>query len=214
MKRFQRIQIVRKRLTEPEHVNVFHDMLMDHGLHETTIAVADEIVACHKNGGRIFAFGNGGSASDADHFVGELVGWYNDKKRIRAAIGAATPFGLSGPTAIANDTSYLDVFRRYVEANVRKGDVVFGITTSGKSANVLEALNMAGALEAVTVAETGAVDELSFRREGMDVIIRPRYHIKIPSPNGLLDTPRVQEGYFFVNHMIAELVEQSLLEED
>jgi len=104
-------------------------------------------------GGRVLTFGNGGSAADAQHLAGELVGRY---LRDRAALSAiALTTDPSVITAVANDLGYETVFRRQVEAHGRPGDVAFGISTSGRSPNVVQAMAAARARGLVTVALTG-----------------------------------------------------------
>lgn len=106
------------------------------------------------NGGKLLAFGNGGSAADAQHFVGELDGHFTSERGALPAIALST--NTSSMTAIANDYSYADVFSRPVEALANEKDVVVGISTSGNSANVLKAIEAARKKGAYTVAFTGS----------------------------------------------------------
>lgn len=114
---------------------------------------ASRLDACFRNGGKLIAFGNGGSAADAQHFVGELDGHFTKERGALPAIAVST--NTSSMTAIGNDYSYEDIFSRPVEALANKGDIVVGISTSGNSANVLKAINAAKDRGAYTVALTG-----------------------------------------------------------
>src|SRR3989344_5400713 len=118
-------------------------------------AVADAIVKCYKDGGKLMIFGNGGSAADAMHFAAEFEGQLSSIDKGRKALSALTPFNISALTAISNDFDYGTSFARFVEANAKKGDVVIGISTSGNSKNVVNALHEAKKLGAVTVGFTG-----------------------------------------------------------
>jgi len=101
------------------------------------------IVAAYEGGGRVLTFGNGGSAADAQHLTGELVGRFKRERRPLAAI--ALSVDPSVVTCIANDYSFEDVFARQVEAHARPGDVAVGYTTSGRSGNVVRGLRAARA---------------------------------------------------------------------
>ena len=108
---------------------------------------------CFTNKGKLIVFGNGGSAADAQHFVGELDGHFTKERGALPAIALST--NTSSMTAIANDYSYDDVFSRPVAALANKGDIVVGISTSGNSKNVIKAINAAKEKGAYTVAFTG-----------------------------------------------------------
>ena len=114
---------------------------------------ANSLNSCFLRGGKIIAFGNGGSAADAQHFVGELDGHFTSERGALPAIALST--NTSSMTAIANDYSYDDVFARPVAALTNKGDIVVGISTSGNSKNVIKAINAAKEKGAYTVAFTG-----------------------------------------------------------
>ena len=108
---------------------------------------------CLNAGGKVLAFGNGGSAADAQHLAAELVGRYLKDRRALPAIALTTDPSIV--TAVGNDMGFDVVFRRQVEAHGRKGDVAVGISTSGRSPNVIAALQAARAIGLVTVALTG-----------------------------------------------------------
>jgi D-sedoheptulose 7-phosphate isomerase len=146
-------------------------------------------------GGRVLAFGNGGSAADAQHFVAELVGRFRRERRALAAIAlAADP---SIVTAIGNDMGFESVFRRQVEAHGRPGDVALGITTSGRSPNVVAALCAARDRGLVTVGLTG--------KGGGEVAALVDHLVDVPHG----DTQRVQEVHAMVLHVLCEVVEEA-----
>jgi D-sedoheptulose 7-phosphate isomerase len=120
---------------------------------ESVVAVADAITKSLKQGGSVLVFGNGGSAADAQHFAAELVGRYEKDRKAWPAIALTTD--TSALTAIGNDYGFDRVFARQIEALGRPGDVAIGISTSGKSPNVLRALETANARGLVTIALTG-----------------------------------------------------------
>ena len=146
-------------------------------------------------GGRVLAFGNGGSAADAQHFVAELVGRLERERRGLSAIALTTD--PSVVTAVANDMGYASVFRRQVEAHGRAGDVALGISTSGRSPNVVEALRAARARGLVTVGLTG--------EGGGEIAGLVDHLIAVPHP----DTQRVQEVHGMVLHVLARVVEEA-----
>ena len=117
------------------------------------LSIVDLLKKTIESGNTIFVLGNGGSASDAEHFVAELVGRFVKERKGFSAIALTT--NSSVLTAIANDFSYDDVFSRQVEAFVKPNDLVFGISTSGNSENVFNALNKAKALGCSTVGLLG-----------------------------------------------------------
>jgi D-sedoheptulose 7-phosphate isomerase len=114
---------------------------------------AQSLISCLKGGGKILAFGNGGSATQASHLVEELIGRFKETRRALPAVSfAGDPSVL---TCIANDFGYEAVFERQVQGLALKGDAVIGITTSGQSENVLRGLAAAGAKGATTIALCG-----------------------------------------------------------
>ena len=147
--------------------------------------------AALERGRRIFLFGNGGSAADAQHLAAELVGKFLDAGR-RALPAIALTTNTSTLTAVANDFDYADVFLRQVEAFVGPGDVVVGISTSGRSPNVLRA---ARARRAVTVCLTGANGKTA---EPLADIV-----IAVPSAN----TQRIQESHITLGHIYCGLLD-------
>jgi D-sedoheptulose 7-phosphate isomerase len=152
--------------------------------------------ACLKAGGKVLTFGNGGSAADAQHLAGELVGRF---RRDRAGLPAlALTTDPSIITAVGNDLGYDQVFRRQVDAHGRKGDAAVGISTSGRSPNVVLALALARERGLLTLGLTGGGGG---RLAGLvDVLI------DVPSQ----DVPRIQEVHTMVVHILCEIVEEAV----
>jgi D-sedoheptulose 7-phosphate isomerase len=170
--------------------------LLDASVLSAVARAAELIVDALRDGGTVLAFGNGGSAADATHFAAELVGRYLlDREGLPAISLSDNP---SAVTAISNDYGYERVFARQVEALGHPGDVAVGISTSGRSANVVAGLEAARASGLTTVVLTGG--DGGSAREAADVCIA------VPSS----ETPRVQEGHTLVAHILCELVEQAL----
>jgi D-sedoheptulose 7-phosphate isomerase len=159
-----------------------------------TVAAAEAMIAALRAGGKILVCGNGGSASDAQHFAAELVGRFVRERRALAAIALTTDTSIL--TAVANDYAYDRVFARQMEALGRSGDVAMGISTSGGSANVLAAFDTARAAGITTVALTG--------RDGGAVGRAADIHINVASPS----TARVQEVHRTLLHAMCELIER------
>jgi D-sedoheptulose 7-phosphate isomerase len=159
-------------------------------------AAAEAISRTVTSGGKVLAFGNGGSASDAEHLVAELVGRFEGERRGLA--GIALTADSSVMTAIANDYGYERVFARQIEALGREGDVAFGISTSGRSPNVLEGLVAAKARGMTTIALTG--------RDGGPIGSAAEIHINVAEAS----TPRVQEVHRTVMHAMCSVIEQTL----
>jgi D-sedoheptulose 7-phosphate isomerase len=160
------------------------------------VSAAELISATLGRGGKLLAFGNGGSASDADHLTGELIGRFQLERRGLPALSLSD--NPSAFTAIANDYGYERVFARQVEALGAEGDVALGISTSGTSANVLAAFEAARSGGLGTIGLTGG--------DGGGVPVAADVCIVVPSD----ETPRIQEGHTLVAHVLCELVEQSI----
>ena len=159
--------------------------------------IAAELHQCFERGNKVLACGNGGSASDAEHFIAELVGRYKDERRALPAMALAG--GMASITAIANDYGYETVFARQVEAVAQPGDLLFAISTSGNSRNVLAAVKAARARSCRVVGLTGAAGgELA---ANVDVLIAA------PSKT----TARIQEVHILCLHIICEALDRKLL---
>ncbi|MSO21042.1 MAG: SIS domain-containing protein [Acidobacteria bacterium] len=160
--------------------------------------LADRMARALKAGRTIYWLGNGGSATDAMHLAAELVGKLSRPRRALASVAlSANPATL---TAIGNDFGFEEVFSRQVEALVRRGDVVIGISTSGNSMNVIRAMRAARKLKATTVGFTG--------QRGGKLARAAELVLKVPSR----DTQRIQESHITIGHIVCGLAEDILLD--
>ncbi len=159
-------------------------------------AAARAIATALQEGHRVYLFGNGGSAADAQHIAAELSGQFYLKDRAPLPAMALTT-NTSALTAIANDYGYDVVFERQLEALGQDGDVAIGISTSGNSQNVIDAMEVARKQGLVTMALTGAGGKLPGLVD---------HALQVPSE----DTPRIQEGHILIGHILCELVEAEL----
>ncbi len=183
-----------------EHTSIFKKLASDQHLTNTVMEIGDQIIHSLKNGGAIYLCGNGGSAADAQHIATEFVSrFYKERPGLNAE---ALSVNTSTITAVGNDYSFSRVFSRQLEAKAKSGDVLIGISTSGRSRNVLEALRYARAHEIVSVLLMGGFENPD-REDEAD------YVVKIPS----LITPRIQEAHIFIGHLLAEYVESRFVEE-
>lgn len=163
-------------------------------LPDAVAAAAGRMTAALKAGGKVLICGNGGSAADAQHFAGEMVGRFQLRGRAALPVLALTTDS-TVLTCVANDFSYEEVFSRQVEAFVRPGDVLLSISTSGRSPNVLRAFAAARERGAATIALTG---------EG-GVPAGAATDLVIAAPAG--ETVRIQECHITIIHAICELIE-------
>lgn len=154
------------------------------------------IVGSLKNGGKLFIFGNGGSAADSQHIAAELVGRFKMVRRALPAIALTTDTSIL--TAIANDYGYEAVFLRQLEALASKGDIALGISTSGNSKNVLEAFKKAKSLGLKRIALSGSGGGKMKDEADISIIV--------PSK----DTPRIQESHSLIGHILCGLIEDNL----
>ena len=187
---------------DPQAAHVVRSLRETAAAHERMSANAGAVVraaqvmaAALKAGRTVFAFGNGGSAADAQHFTAELVGRYERERRGWPAVALSTD--TSALTAIGNDYGFEQVFARQLAALGRPGDVAFAITTSGNSPNVLRALEAAKARGLVTIALTG---------RGGEAGKIAAHHVGVDEDR----TPRVQEVHATLLHVMCELMEMEL----
>ena len=159
--------------------------------------VADAVIRSLRQGGRVFFFGNGGSASQSQHLAAELVGRFHEDRRPLAAI--ALTENIASLTAISNDYSYEIVFARQLEGLGHKGDVAIGLSTSGRSVNVVAALAAARRLGMTTVGLTAG--------DGGVMVGICDVCFRVPSKS----TPRIQEAHLLIGHTICELVDAAFL---
>lgn len=167
-----------------EHQKVIADCVAS--LQPASDAAGEAIISCLGRGGKILAFGNGGSATQASHLVEELIGRFKETRRPLPAISLVGDAGVI--TCIANDFGYEALFERQVEALATMGDAVVGITTSGKSANVLRGLKAAKDKGATTIALCG--------RNGLQDSTADHV-VAVPSDNGAY----IQEVHLMVLHV-------------
>jgi len=155
----------------------------------------DQISNTFQNGGRLYAFGNGGSAADAQHIVAEFTGRFRVDRDPLPAEALTT--NSSAITAIANDYAFEEIFARQVKALARPGDVVIGISTSGESKNVLNGLEAAKNAQAKTIGLCGQKGKM---KRYCDILL------SVPSD----ETSLIQEMHISIGHLLCLLVEEHL----
>lgn len=160
-------------------------------------ALGRVLVSCVQSGHKVLLFGNGGSAADAQHIAAELVVRFRSNRRALPAIALTTDSSVL--TACGNDFGFDSLFSRQVEAFAQIGDVVIGISTSGKSSNVIEGLQAAKRQGATTILLTGLIDLSEFKQAD--------YVFSVPSR----ETARIQEMHILVGHLWCEQVEEEML---
>ena len=174
---------------------VHSQLIEDENLQDIIQTISTTCITALKNGNKIIFCGNGGSFADAQHITAEFVGRFIKERQSLPAITLGC--NLSSTTAIGNDYSFDDIFSRELSSIGQKGDVFIGITTSGNSPNVLNALNTALKKELHTFGFTG-------NKKGS--ITEKCTCIEVPSSS----TPRIQECHILIGHIICELVDNSL----
>ncbi|MGP8307352.1 D-sedoheptulose 7-phosphate isomerase [Vibrio sp. YIC-376] len=186
--------LIRSELNEAAEVlNKF--LSDDHNIAQIE-AAAKLIADSFKQEGKVLSCGNGGSHCDAMHFAEELTGRYRDNRPGYAGIAISDPSHLS---CVSNDFGYDFVFSRYVEAVGRKGDVLFGLSTSGNSGNILKAIEAAKAKGMKTIALTG--------KDGGKMAGLADVEIRVPH-FGYAD--RIQEVHIKIIHIIIQLIEKEM----
>ena len=176
---------------------VMEDMLADSVLQQQLVKAVDCCVSALNSGGKLMFVGNGGSAAEAQHFSAEMVGRFLQERKPLPSIALTTD--TSAVTAIGNDYGYEHVFSRQVQALGRKGDVLIAMSTSGRSKNIVMAMQAARSAGISTIGLTG---------------IHPRdmgeladVSLKVPSSH----TPQIQEGHLVLGHLLCGMVEKQLL---
>jgi D-sedoheptulose 7-phosphate isomerase len=176
---------------------VMEDMLADSALQQQLVKAVDCCVNALKSGGKLMFVGNGGSAAEAQHLSAEMVGRFLQERQPLPSIALTTD--TSAVTAIGNDYGYEHVFSRQVQALGRKGDVLIAMSTSGRSKNIVLAMQAARSAGISTIGLTG---------------IHPRdmgeladVSLKVPSSH----TPQIQEGHLVLGHLLCGMVEKQLL---
>lgn len=163
------------------------------------VKIADTLVGCYRDRKKVFLFGNGGSAADAQHIATELVGrFYLERPSLPAE---ALTVNTSSLTAIANDYAFAEIFARQIEGLGNAGDVAIGLSTSGNSENVVRGLRAARAKGLVAVAFTGEAEGKVGAESDICFCVPSR------------ETPRIQEAHILVGHILCEIVERTLFGE-
>lgn len=186
---------IRKQITETieEHKKMLADF-QESGI-ETVAGIAEAITTALEQNGTVYLCGNGGSAADAQHIAGELVGRFRMERKALAAVALSTDTSVI--TCIANDYAYENVFSRQVEALVRKGDILWAFSTSGTSENVIAAVQSAKQKGAYVIAFTGTIN--SELEQIADICFCADAE----------STARSQEIHQLAYHIICDLVECS-----
>lgn len=181
-----------------EHQMVINKILKDDNLKEKILNISHLLLDAYRCGNRLYIFGCGGSAADAQHIAAEFINKINFIRASLPAIALTTDTSIL--TAVGNDDAFSNIFKRQVEGLVEENDVVFGISTSGKSESVLRGLTAAKEKNAITVLLTGySVTDLP------DVA---DYIINVPSNK----TTIIQEAHIMIAHMICSIVERELFD--
>ena len=168
---------------------------------EPTAQAAELLLACLMNDGRVLICGNGGSAADAQHFAAEMTGRLEKERMELAAIALTTD--TSALTAIGNDYGFEHIFSKQVRALGRAGDVLVGISTSGNSANVIEAIKAAHERDMRVIALTGRDGgKIAAMLQDSDILLN------VPYPR----TARIQENHILLIHAICDCIDTMLLE--
>jgi D-sedoheptulose 7-phosphate isomerase len=187
-------RIIKQRIRES--ISTHEAILQDEKLQETMERVAGTVMSVISSGGRILLCGNGGSASDALHIAGELVGRFQKERSAWSAI--ALNADVATMTAVANDYGYEEVFARQVLAHIRPGDLLIAFSASGNSENVCRAVQKARELGGTAAVLTG-------NRGGR---LKEMADFSIVVPDSV--TARIQECHILIGHIVCELVEKGL----
>jgi D-sedoheptulose 7-phosphate isomerase len=166
---------------------------------ETISRAARMLAGCMQRGNKVLIFGNGGSAADAQHLAAEFVNRFQIERPPLAAIALTTDTSIL--TSIGNDYHFVDIFAKQVEALGRKGDIAWGISTSGNSANVVKAINSARKIGMTTIGMTGRNGELA---ACADLVF------SVASDT----TARIQESHITLGHILVDLLERTLYPDD
>ncbi len=161
----------------------------------TIETIAQTVLTSLKKGGTVFFMGNGGSAADAQHLAAEFIGRFQLERKAIPAIALTTDSSIL--TCLSNDYDYSIIFSRQLEALCKPEDIVFGISTSGNSMNVLKGIQVAKKVGAKTIGFTG--------HQGGELVDITDICLTIPSNN----TARIQEAHIFAGHTICEWVESA-----
>ena len=179
-----------------ESIRLKTELLNDKEIINNSNMIAEKIIECYKNGNKVFFCGNGGSFADAQHLSAELSGrFYFDRDPLEVVLLAAN---VSYLTAVGNDYSYSDIFSREIKSSVKEGDILICFSTSGKSKNVIKAIEVA--------KNKGAIITSFIGNDGGKMKDISDYNLIIPSNN----TARIQECHTLLGHTILEIVENKM----
>ena len=179
-----------------ESIRLKTQLLNDKEIINNSNMIAEKIIECYKNGNKVFFCGNGGSFADAQHLSAELSGrFYFDRDPLEVVLLAAN---VSYLTAVGNDYSYSDIFSREIKSSVKEGDILICFSTSGKSKNVIKAIEVA--------KNKGAIIASFIGNDGGEMKDISDYNLIIPSNN----TARIQECHTLLGHTILEIVENKM----
>ncbi|MEZ4908136.1 MAG: SIS domain-containing protein [Saprospiraceae bacterium] len=179
-----------------EHLSVNTKILNDQELIKNIENISNIVTNAFANKGKVFFCGNGGSAADAQHLAAEFSGrFYFDRDPL---FSEALHVNTSYITAVGNDYGYEHIYSRLIKAKGQKGDVLFGLSTSGNSQNIVNAFIEAQQNGVITIGMTG--ENIGKMNNYSD------YNISVPST----DTPRIQESHILIGHIICEIVEKNL----
>lgn len=179
-----------------ESIKLKQHLLSDRRIIDSIIKLSELMIGSYQNAGKVLFCGNGGSAADAQHLAAELSGrYYYDRPPLFAE---ALHVNTSYLTAVANDYSFEEVYARLVKAMGNKGDILIGLSTSGNSKNIINAMDQGRILGMVTAGFTGMGG--GEMKDYCDILV------DIPSN----DTARIQECHISIGHSICELVERGL----
>lgn len=179
-----------------DSIDVKRSILSNDSMLEDIIKAATIVIDAYRNKKKTLLAGNGGSAGDAQHIAGEFVSRFNFNRPGLPSIALTTDSSIM--TAVSNDYGFKQVFARQIQAQGSQGDVFIGISTSGNSENLIEALKACKEAGIYTIGLTGQTG--GAMKEYCDICL------KVPST----DTPRIQESHILIGHIICGLVEESL----
>ena len=179
-----------------QHEDIIHKISKDADLKKKIRFISDTLVQCYKNNKRLYLFGCGGSAADAQHIAAEFINKMNFPRQSLPAMALTTDTSVI--TAVGNDDEFSNIFKKQVEGLVTENDVVIGISTSGTSESVIRGLKAAKEKGAITILFTG---------EAIKNIANVTDHvINVPSKS----TPHIQEAHIMIAHITCTLVECEL----
>jgi D-sedoheptulose 7-phosphate isomerase len=182
-----------------QHQNVIRKISEDAELKRRILKISEVLVHAYRNNKRLYIFGCGGSAADAQHIAAEFINKINFPRQSLPAIALTTDSSIL--TAVGNDDAFANIFQRQVEGLVTEKDIVIGISTSGTSESVVRGLRASKEKNAVTVFFTG--------EKVRDISGVTDYVINVPSPA----TPFIQEAHIMIAHMICTFVEREMFHE-